>query len=199
MVIITVVGGTLVFGGITTYARIQAHQELIKAIGERDYALEQNVQLWRTVESLQGDVKEKKELLAARQQPVNYRDVCSISTFKSWMDYLKISDHSSLQWKLQQVATTEENYGMRWIEQKYILVAMAKEYSPIGSKYLITFESGQSINVMIGDGKQEPCSSPDSSMIEFIIDSTVTPKSIIRSGNFNDVFKGSITSIIEAE
>lgn len=199
MVLIVVVGGSTIFSGDAIYARIQTHKELIKVIGDRDYALEQNVQLWRNVEALQGDVKEKEELLVAKQLPVIYRDVCSISTFKSWMDSLKISDHSSLQWKLQKSATTEKNFGFRWIDQKYILVAMAKEYGPVGSKYLITFESGQSINVMIGDVKQEPCNSPDGSIIEFIIDSTVTPKSIIRSGNFNDIFKGSIIAIMVIE
>ena len=115
------------------------------------------------------------------------------------MDYLKITDHSSLQWKLQQVASTESNYGFRWIDKKYIMIAMSAQYGPVGTKYLITFADGKSMYAIIGDYKQEPCQAPDSSMIEFIIDATVTPKSILRSGNFNDVFNGSITSIMVIE
>lgn len=122
-------------------------------------------------------------------------EICSANTFKSWMDYQSITDRSSDQWDLQQEAVTDKNYGFRMIDG-YILVAMGSEYGPVGTKYLIEFDDGKVINAMIGDIKHEGCTSkPDGSMIEFIIDTEVLPKSIMKSGNFNDLFKGSIKVI----
>ena len=43
------------------------------------------------------------------------------------------------------------------------------------------------------------CMSEDGSILEIIVDVTKVPKSIIKSGNFNDVFQGSITSIMAIE
>lgn len=178
-----------IFVAVMWVINFQLSSELHVARENYQVVSDMNVKLWKSVSTLEDKMLEKELII--------YRDVCSINTFKSWMDYLEITDHSSTQWKLQQIATTEINFGFRWIEQKYIMVAMAKEYGPVGSKYLITFESGQNIHVMIGEVKQESRNSPDGSIIEFIIDSNITLKSIIRSGNFNDIFKGSITAIME--
>jgi len=199
ILIIILLCSSITFAIVAHVDRLNAQYRLIELTAERDSYLTQNRGLWQSIEVLQAEVKEKTELLAAWQEPVNYRDVCSISIFKSWMDYLKIADHSSLQWKLQQVATTESNFGFRWIDHKYIMIAMSAQYGPVGTKYLITFESGQSMYAIIGDIKQDYCMSIDSSIIEFIVDINVLPTSTKRSGNFNSVFQGSITSIMAIE
>jgi len=145
----------------------------------------------------------KTETIAYKNVEVAYEsaevtktvEICSANTFKSWMDYNAITDETSDQWKLQQDAVTDKNYGFRMIDG-YILVAMGAEYGPVGTKYLIEFEDGKVINAMIGDIKHEGCtSSADGSMIEFIVDQDVLPVSIMKSGNFNDLFNGSITEI----
>lgn len=121
--------------------------------------------------------------------------VCNTtSTFKSWMDYRMITSKSSGQWSLQQKATNDDN-GFRKVD-KYYTVAMASQYGPVGTKYLITFSGGTLIYVMIGDIKANTnCSHDDSSMLEFIIDKDIMPKENKRSGNFNSIFEGTITEI----
>ena len=126
--------------------------------------------------------------------------ICSpTSTFKSWMDYRKITSQSSRQWKLQQVATTDE-YGFRLIDEEYYMVAMAKQYGPVGTKYLISFSGGQQMKAIIGDTKGAmECTHPDGSMIEMIVDSERMPSNVKRSGNYNSMIIGTITEIRKVE
>ena len=197
--VISVFVGSMIFAGAASYMRIETQQELKRTLVQLDYTLAQNVQLWRTVEALQGKIKETEELLALREAPT-YRTVCSKNTWKSFESETAITNVNSVQYRLKEQATVETNFGFLWIDSKYILVAMAPQYGPVGFKYLITFESGQSINVMIGDIKQAECISPeDSSMIEIIVSLPAVPDYIKKAGNFDLVFRGSITSIMEVE
>lgn len=174
--------------------KMNTEMKLLSAQIQLEDEQAENTKLWATVTTLQ------EEIAAIKSTPQYiYRDVCSISTFKSYMDYLKITNRSSTQWKLQQVATTEPNYGMRMIDGKYIMVAMSAQYGPVGTKYLISFDSGKSINAIIGDIKQDYCMSDDGSLLEIIVDVNKVPRSIIKSGNFDSVFTGSIVSIMAIE
>lgn len=123
------------------------------------------------------------------------KPICSsTSTFKSWMDYRKITNTSTRQWRYQQIATTDE-YGFRLVDG-YYMVAMAKQYGPVGTKYLITFSGGQQMRAIIGDVKgNTSCTHPDGSMIEMIVDSEKMPGNVKRSGNYNSMISGSITEI----
>jgi hypothetical protein len=125
-----------------------------------------------------------------------YRRVCSTNTFKSWMSFRAITSPSSRQYKLQSTANTNTVTGQRTVGD-YIMVAMSGEYGPVGSKYIVTFLDESAIKVIIGDIKHEGCTSGDSSMIEFIVDPNLIPKSIITSGNYNLIYKGKIVTIVE--
>ena len=105
-----------------------------------------------------------------KQPPFETVPVCDPnSTFKSWMDYRKITSTTSRQWKLQQHAKTDES-GFRKIGE-YFMVAMAKQYGPVGTKYIITLSSGVSIPVIIGDVKSgTTCAHNDGSILEHIVD-----------------------------
>jgi len=191
---LTIIFALLVVVVSVTLIKMNTEMELLSAQIQLEDEQAENAKLWVSVETLQ------TEIAAIKSTPTYiYRNVCSTSIFKSYMDFRTITNHSSTQWKLQQVATTDKNFGVRLIDNKYIMVAMSAQYGPVGTKYLISFDSGKSINAIVGEQKQEPCQASDGSMIEFIIDVAVTPKSILRSGNFNDVFQGSITSIMAIE
>jgi hypothetical protein len=126
-----------------------------------------------------------------------HRRVCSTNTFKSWMSFRAITSPSSRQYKLQRIAKTNAITGQRTVGD-YIMVAMSGEYGPVGNKYIITFLDESAIKVIIGDIKHEGCtSSGDNSMIEFIVDPKLIPKSIRTSGNYNLIYKGKIVSIVE--
>lgn len=132
---------------------------------------------------------------AINKLPYETMSICSTtSTFKSWMDYRMITSTSSRQWKLQQTAITDE-YGFRLVDG-YYTVAMAKMYGPVGTKYILSFSGGQSMDVIIGDVKANTdCSHSDGSMLEIIIDSTRMPYNVKRSGNYNSMITGTITEI----
>lgn len=123
--------------------------------------------------------------------------VCSSGTFKSWMDYNTVTAPSSDQYKLKSQSTTNLSTGIR--EYKgHLLVAMAAPYGPVGTTYEITFESNQTIKVIMGDIKADTdCEHSDGSMIEFIVDKNLMSESIRDSGNFNQMFVGPIVSIKE--
>lgn len=122
-------------------------------------------------------------------------EVCDTeSTFKSWMDYRKISDTSSDQYMYQQFALTNAN-GIR-VYEGHLMVAMSSTYGSIGDTFKITFENGSFILAVIGDIKADTeCTHPDGSMLEFIVDQDLIPESIKTSGNFNKLYGGVITSI----
>ena len=182
---------------------INVQRQLSQTLWQLEEAQSENDQLQEELKMLQA---EKDELqadyyalvtLLENEEPAE-REICSTGTFKSWMDHDAITDESSKQWKLKQIATTDKNYGFRMVDG-YILVAMGPQYGPIGSKYIIQFEDGKVINAMIGDIKHQGCTSDDGSMIEFIVDSKVMPKFLKSAGNFNQLFSGSITMIREVE
>lgn len=132
-----------------------------------------------------------------KEQLINV-EVCSTSSFKSWMDYRAITSKSSKQYKLQTLATTNEK-GFRVVNDR-VLVAMGPQYGPVGEEYTIIFSDGQSLDVMIGDIKHEGCnSSRDGSMIEFIVDRTLISPTARRLGNYNYLFNGPIFEIVKEE
>lgn len=124
-------------------------------------------------------------------------EVCSTSSFKSYMDYRMITDITSAQWQLQQLAVTVD--GHRMIDD-YILVAMASTYGTVGDKLEITMESGTVIKVMLGDIKAgTSCEHSDTSMIEFIVDVNYMDPLINVLGNYDIKYPGKITRIVKGE
>ena len=80
------------------------------------------------------------------------------------------------------------------------MVAMASQYGPVGTKYTISFSGGQVLDVIIGDVKgNTDCQHPDTSMLEFIVDTKSMPTDIKNSGNYNDMILGTITEIRKVE
>ncbi|MHC1735224.1 MAG: hypothetical protein AB9921_06080 [Erysipelotrichaceae bacterium] len=186
---------------LATLLRVNLEHKLQSTIQELETVQVENDSLWNTILALQTENEElsaeyKAMLLLWQNQEPETREICSTSTFKSWMDYRAITSRSSKQYQYQLEATTDKNYGFRMIDGN-ILVAMGPQYGPVGSKYIIQFEDGKVINAMIGDIKHQGCTSSDGSMIEFIVDSKVLPKSIKSSGDFNQLFNGSIAMIKE--
>ncbi|XCH78863.1 MAG: hypothetical protein WHF31_15275 [Candidatus Dehalobacter alkaniphilus] len=143
----------------------------------------------------EADVIVNPEIIEAKEPVYKTMPVCSTtSTFKSWMDYSKITSQTSRQWKLQQTAKTD-TYGFRRYNG-YYMVAMAKQYGPVGTMYIITLSSGETIYAIIGEIKgATTCVHQDGSMIEFIIDVEKILPIVKSSGNVNKVFEGTITEI----
>lgn len=186
--------------GILTILRANTERQLTQTLWRLEKSRSDNVTLWGSVLLLQSendDLNAQNAVLKTLTK--SSLPICSTSTFKSWMDYRAITSMNSKQYKLQLKATTDQYYGFRMVDE-YLMVAMGPQYGPVGSKYIIQFEDGKVIQAIIGDIKHEGCTSKsDGSALEFIIDGTILPTSVKRSGNLNSVFTGSITMIREVE
>lgn len=151
------------------------------------------------------------------------KDVCIYSLslpkhntdFKAFMDYRYITDTTSDQWELSQIAYTDE-YGLRKVDD-YYCVAMGSYYSEnVGDKFEITLENGNKFNVIIGDLKQD-CHTDatnqytpvydnngnfyGANVIEFIVDDNVIDEMVLTLGtiSYYEQFEGNITNIKKIE
>lgn len=116
---------------------------------------------------------------------------CTKSTFKSYMDFKKITNKSSRQYRLQKDAYTED--GFRKVDGR-VMVAMAN--FKVGDLLDLTFEDGSILEVIIGDIKANTkCTHPDGSMLEFIVDTKTMNPRARKLGSFHEIFPGSIVSI----
>lgn len=124
-------------------------------------------------------------------------EVCSTGEFKSFMPYRAITDKSSKQFELQQYATTENAYGLRMLDD-YFMVAVTSQYGEVGDLLEIELESGWLLAI-VGDIKSaghDDCKSfQDNSVIEFIIDNNRLNEEIKYHGDLNILFKGEIKRI----
>lgn len=124
--------------------------------------------------------------------------------FKTYMDYRKITNKTSKQWALQQLAETDEN-GFRVFNGKY-LVAMGTYYSKnVGKEMRITLEDGKEIYVIIGDIKQDIHMDKNNqyvpvngNIVEFIVDVNKLDPLTKKLGNVsNSGLEGKIIMIEE--
>ena len=124
--------------------------------------------------------------------------------FKTYMDYRKITNKSSKQWALQQLAQTDEN-GFRVFNGRY-LVAVGTFYAKeVGKEMRITLEDGKEVQVIIGDIKQDIHTDKNNqyvpangNIVEFIVDTDKLDPLTKKLGNVsNSGLEGKIAMIEE--
>lgn len=132
--------------------------------------------------------------------------VCSISSVKSYMEYSKITNKSSKQWKYINTSGKIKIENGYLMEGEYIGVALGSYFGEIGTKYIFTLDTGKQIKVVKVEEKSDNdtingCYQKyDKSVIEFVIDTHAFAKSkngYVNNGNFNNLeqFKGNIAKI----
>lgn len=135
----------------------------------------------------------------------------SIPTYtKLFTDYRMYNIKGTPHNRLQQAAYTDKN-GLRRFGDDYI-VAMGSCYSTdIGDRFEVTFDTGNTITVILGDGKNDkdtdilkmytPCDGHNfedtANVLEFIIDSQVMCSEAYQHGSvcYFDELKGNITKL----
>lgn len=160
-----------------------------------------------TEESIENIIKENKNMNVDLQDATkeNYisKYVPSNNSFKSYMSYKAITSKSSPQYKLQQQAYTDE-YGLRKIDDRYMIALGTFYTSVIGTKVDLVMANGSVIKCIIGDIKSNQHTCPDNirardgSIVEFIIDSKTLHKTAKQMGNISfvhDKFSGEIIEI----
>ena len=150
-----------------------------------------------TIDLLQSDVYHYQtdiEPLEALNEPLE--PICK-GTFKSFMPYRAITAKNSKQYELQQLATTDSEYGLRVIDDMP-MIAVTSQFGSVGDIVEVTLEDMTFIAIIgdIKDAGHDDCQSlRDGSVIEFIVDYPKLDSEIKRLGNFNKVFSGSVYEI----
>lgn len=97
--------------------------------------------------------------------------------FKAYMDYRNITSRSSMQWEMQQSATTDIN-GFRTYNGLYMIAVGTGYAKTCGVELQITLSSGVVFNAITGDIKSDKGTDhathtymrSDKSVVEFIVD-----------------------------
>lgn len=125
-------------------------------------------------------------------------------SFKTYMDYEKITNKSSRQWHLQQLAYTDSE-GFRKFNDSY-LVAVGTYYADeVGKEFRVTLDSGIVFHAMVGDVKQDIHTDANNqyvttngNIMEFIVDVDKLDELTKKLGNVsNSGLEGSIIKIEE--
>ena len=125
-------------------------------------------------------------------------------SFKTYMDYKKITNKSSRQWHLQQLAYTDSE-GFRKFNDSY-LVAVGTYYADeVGKEFRVTLDSGIVFHAMVGDIKQDihidannQYVTMNGNIMEFIVDVDKLDELTKKLGNVsNSGLEGSIIKIEE--
>ena len=124
--------------------------------------------------------------------------VCTGDTsFKSMMDYRKITSKGTAQYKYREIASDDSETGIRVYQGRY-LIAISISFGNVGDFIDVKLDSGQIIPAVIGDIKANTsCKHPDGSMIEFIVNIDKIDNRIKRLGSFNEMFTGNVVEVIK--
>jgi len=180
------------------------HDDILKMNEE---LLKMNEELILDKENLMRLVKDlEKDNLKPPNRNMISRNVPKNSSRKTYMDYRKITDTSSEQYKLQQnkdCYTTDT--GLRKLNE-YYCIAVGTHYSNnIGDKLIVHMENGESFKAIVADIKDDKHTDEtnrqhikDGSVIEFIVDTKKLPELVRKMGDIsymNEIFEGEIKSI----
>lgn len=129
------------------------------------------------------------------------------TSFKSYMDYRAITDTSSVQYKMQQEAYTDE-YGLRKYKTGDYMVAMGSYYGEVGDRFRVTLDSGETIRCIMGDAKADchtdaynqytEAGNGSKNVIEFVVDTPALSDEARQMGDISysdDTFEGNISKI----
>lgn len=128
----------------------------------------------------------------------------STGEFKTYMDYRKITNTSSRQWSLQQLAETNEE-GFRVFNGRYLVAVGSYYATEVGKELRITLEDGTVFYAMVGDLKQDVHTDENNqyvplngNIIEFIVDVDKLDPITKKLGNVsNSGLEGKIAMIEE--
>lgn len=194
---------TLTLAGYTVFSTIAVlmllfifilQQNNIKLQMEVDASLEKSQQLIEVAKSEQNALERDLAEVEYLSKLGSNISVCAPnSTFKSFMDYREITDETSNQFALLQKGFSISTHGIL-VQDGRFLVAMSKEYGPIGTDLTITLEN-VTLRVRVADIKHQGCTSDDGSMLEFLVDANKVYPNILEDGNFNLLYEGVIKEI----
>ena len=124
------------------------------------------------------------------------------SEFKAYMDYRKITNKKSSQYKIQEIAITD-GYGLRMFDDRYCVAVGTGFNAPVGTYIDVQLTTGIVLKCVVGDIKQDAhtdahniqCS--NGNIIEFIVDANTLDKRVKSSGSVHKLegFEGGVVSV----
>ena len=132
------------------------------------------------------------------------------TSFKTYMDYRTITDETSPQWDIQEIAYIDKQ-GFQRVNDDYV-VAMGTYYSDVmGTRFRITLENDKEFTVILGDKKRDDETDKKNmyhpvydengdffgaNVIEFIVDTEMIDEDILKLGTLSSLgFEGNIVKI----
>lgn len=137
------------------------------------------------------------------KQPYVSMPTPSNNSFKSYMPYTAITNKSSQQYKLQQIAYTG-SYGIRMVNGRYCLAVGSYYTTQIGTYIDLVLANGTIIKCILADCKANAHTdsthrqNPNGSITEFIVDSKKLHKKAKQMGDIsycNEKWHGEIAEI----
>ena len=157
------------------------------------------------IAELEAEIKEYQEKLKEYTLPDKEAIPDGATNMYQCMDYRKITNKQSEQWRLQEQCITNATNGIREYGG-YYTVAMAANYGrQIGDCWRVTLNNGNGFYIMLGDFKDDgkdpyrmgdPCKNYDeqdcTNVIEFIVDMDAVPNEVVKAGTMSklDYFGG---------
>lgn len=174
-------------------------------------SLNENIANFETANS---QLQENNKLLESKIQELeaeisklkNNNTTSSRKDFKSFMPYDAITSKSSMQWRLQQQATTNED-GIRCIDGIPMVAVGTGWGLKVGDIAIVTCENGNSFKVMVGDIKANKHTDAENKTTifngcrcEFIVDKSALDPMVRKMGNIAtlDKYKGYVVNIEKA-
>ena len=126
------------------------------------------------------------------------------TSFKTFMDYEKITNKASKQYEMQQKAITN-NDGLRMYDGKY-MIALGSYYSEnCGDEFIITLDNNEKLHCILGDQKDDLHTNDtkqyiekNGNLVEFIVETDKLPEKVKQMGDasfISEQFEGEILSI----
>ena len=135
----------------------------------------------------------KKKYLSKKRAKSKEYDIPEYSGMKSWMDFRKITDTSSPQWKLQEEYAETGSYGLRTVDGRYC-IAIGFAYNPeIGQYCDLILENDTVIPCVISDQKSHYDTTDDmfttetDCFTEFVVDEESLSYKAHPHGDISDV------------
>ena len=126
---------------------------------------------------------------------------CPAGRIKSYMDYRRITNKGSKQYKLQKRAYTDKKTGIRMFEGRYCIAVGSYYTREIGKKIDLLMQNGSVVECVLADMKADKDTinhhrqhATDGSVAEFVVDTRKLPKKVKRRGDVSYVrpLKGKI-------
>lgn len=192
-----------------------AQSELISSLEDilesKDEYLQEKAKKEAEEKKAKEEAERKKKIEEAKKlESGNFKQisVCNSSSTKSYMDYRKITNTASAQYRLiHSGQITVGDDGLLYSNDGFIGVALGSFYGEIGDKFKFVLSNGQELNVIKLDEKSDNHTvngcyhKVDSSVIEFVVHKEKAHNTFGGAnghpggGNFNNISKFSGTIV----